>query len=163
MNSRRLVVNASPIISLAKIGHADLLLALSEELVVPRGVCEEIMAHHNGADPAIAWLRRKESRLVHEIAVPSCVSEWNLGKGESEVIAFAVQDCRFTAVVDDRPARRCAESLGVFVQGTIALIVEAKRNGCIDSVGTLLMQLRSNGFRMSEFLYDVAVKLGGEA
>ena len=41
--------------------------------------------------------------------------------------------------------------------------VEAKRSGLIDSAGALLMELRANGFRMSESLHDAAVKLAGEA
>ena len=50
MKSNDLVVNASPIISLSKIGQADLLQTLSGKLVVPRGVYEEIMAHDNISD-----------------------------------------------------------------------------------------------------------------
>jgi len=38
MKHDKIVVNASPIISLAQIGYGDLLLDLSSELVIPQGV-----------------------------------------------------------------------------------------------------------------------------
>ena len=46
MKSGRLVVNASPIISLAKIGCADFLSRLYDQLVVPEGVFQEINDHN---------------------------------------------------------------------------------------------------------------------
>jgi predicted nucleic acid-binding protein len=42
MKCSNLVVNASPIISLAKIGCADLLTEMFSQLVIPLGVFEEI-------------------------------------------------------------------------------------------------------------------------
>lgn len=47
MKVGKLVVNASPIISLAKIGRADLLLELSSGLIIPEGVYQEIVNHKN--------------------------------------------------------------------------------------------------------------------
>ena len=42
--SERWILNASPLIVLARIDHTDLLLALADELVVPRAVAAEIEA-----------------------------------------------------------------------------------------------------------------------
>jgi len=42
MKSDKLVVNASPIISLAKIGCADFLPELFAQFIIPEGVFEEI-------------------------------------------------------------------------------------------------------------------------
>jgi len=162
MKSDRLVVNASPIISLARIGYTDLLVELSAELVVPRGVCEEIMAHHS-VDPAMRWLNDKESALVQPVEVPATIAEWNLGKGESQVLAFAYGHREFMVGIDDKSAKRCAESFAIRVRGTIALIVEAKRRRLVPEAGPLLLKLKSNGFRMAESLFDAALKLAGEA
>jgi predicted nucleic acid-binding protein len=61
MNSTKLVVNASPIISLAQIvGYADLLLRLSSDLVIPKGVFEEITAYSID-DQAVVWMRDKKN------------------------------------------------------------------------------------------------------
>ena len=158
----KIVVNASPIISLARIGYADLFLQLAAQGVVPRGVYEEIIAHPV-VDPAIRWLTDKEKSLVRDVDVPPLVGEWNLGKGESEVIAFAHQERDFVVAIDDKPARRCAESFAIKVRGTIALLVDAKRKRLIPEAGPLLLRLRANGFRVSESVLATALKLAGEA
>ncbi|MBK8985627.1 MAG: hypothetical protein IPM39_06035 [Chloroflexi bacterium] len=49
------VVNASPIIVLAKVGHAHLLPALADKIIVPQKVVDEINAGPS-ADPARLWL-----------------------------------------------------------------------------------------------------------
>ena len=86
--------------------QADLLLSLASELVIPRGVFDEIM-DHDVVDSAVRWLSDKESSLVAPVEVPASIAEWNLGKGESEVIAFAFRQKDFVAAIDDRPAKRC--------------------------------------------------------
>ena len=160
--NERWVVNASPIISLARIGCAELMLDLYSQVVVPYGVYEEIAAC-SVVDPAVSWIRRHESLLVREIAIPATVSEWNLGKGEAQVLAYAYLNKAFTASIDDRPAKRCAEALSIRVCGTIALIVEAKRRQLVPCASALLVELRANGFRMTESLFAKALSLSNEA
>ena len=162
MNSTRLVVNASPIISLAQIGYADLLLSLSSELVIPKGVFEEITAYSID-DPAVLWMRDKKRSLIHQVEIPTIISEWNLGKGESEVIAFAYQQKEYVVAIDDRAAKRCAESFDIKVRGTIALIIDAKRKQFISEATPLLLKLKANGFRISSAVFDEALKLAGES
>ena len=161
VNLDKIVVNASPIISLARIGLADLLLNLSAELVVPRGVFREISAHPC-IDPAAKWLQDKETSVVQAVEVPLAISEWNLGKGESEVIAFAQKQEGFVAAIDDKAAKRCAEASGIRVRGTIALILYAKRKRIIPDAGQVLLKLRANGFRISESLLSDALHLADE-
>ncbi len=55
MKSDKLVVNASPVISLANIGHVNLLVDLSSELVIPDGVYREIVSYPC-EDPAVEWI-----------------------------------------------------------------------------------------------------------
>ncbi len=45
MKSGKLVINASPIISLSKIGCADFLWSLYDQVVIPEGVFQEITVH----------------------------------------------------------------------------------------------------------------------
>jgi predicted nucleic acid-binding protein len=51
------------------------------------------------------------------------------------------------ARIDDKPAKRCAESFAIRVRGTIALIVEAKRRRLVPEAGPLLLKLKSNGLQ----------------
>ena len=59
--------------------------------------------------------------------VPAIISEWNLGKGESQVIAFAFQNKEFAAAIDDKAAKKCAEVFNISISGTIAIIIKARK------------------------------------
>ena len=161
MKLGELVVNTSPIISLAKIGHADLLLKLSSDLIIPEGVYQEIVAHKNN-DSAVEWIRNQDSSLIRKVGIPLIISEWNLGKGESQVISFAYQNMQFAAILDDRAARKCAELFNIKVYGVISIIVKAKINGIIPEAKPLLLKLQLNGFRISEDIILTALKIVGE-
>lgn len=162
MKSDKLVVNASPIISLAKIGYADFLTGLFDQLVIPEGVFEEIIAHKEH-DRVIEWLKFQDYQAtVRSIEVPAIISEWNLGKGESQVIAFAFQNKDFTAAIDDKAAKKCAEVFNISISGTIAIIIKARQKGLISEVEPLLLALRSNGFRVSDDIIMAALQIVGE-
>jgi len=162
MKSDKLVVNASPIISLAKIGCADFLPGLFDQLVIPEGVFEEITAHKE-YDRAIEWLKAQDYHAtVRRIEVPAIISEWNLGKGESQVIAFAFQNKDFTAAMDDKAAKKCAEVFNISISGTIAIIIKARKRGLTQKVAPLLLALRSNGFRVSDNIITAALQIVDE-
>ena len=161
MKLGKLVVNASPIISLAKIGRADLLLELSSDLIIPEGVYQEIVNHKNN-DLAVDWIKSQDSSLIRTVGVPLIISEWNLGKGESQVISFAYQNMQFAAVLDDRAARKCSELFNIKVYGTISIIIKAKINGLIPEIKPIFLKLQSNGFRISDDIILTALKIVGE-
>ena len=162
MKSDKLVVNASPVISLAKIGCADFLPGLFDQVIIPEGVFEEINAHKEH-DRAIEWLKAQDYQAtVRSIEVPAIISEWNLGKGESQVIAFAFENHEFTAAIDDKAAKKCAEVFNINICGTIALIIKARKMGLTRKVEPLLLALRSNGFRVSDNIITAALQIAGE-
>jgi predicted nucleic acid-binding protein len=101
--------------------------------------------------------------LIHQVEIPPIISEWNLGKGESEVIAFACKQKEYLVAIDDRAAKRCAESFDIKVRGTIALIIDAKRKRFISAATPLLLKLKANGFRISATIFGEALKLAGES
>ena len=123
------IVNASPVIALAHADALGLLEKLSTRLVVPEAVVEEVLAGpEDPAHRALAsgWGSRQAG------AVPARVAEWGLGKGESAVVAIALE-LGATAVLDDRNARRCAKALGVPLIGTFGVILRARRQGLISA------------------------------
>ena len=135
--------------------------ALSARLVVPDGVYQEIIRYKH-PDPAIDWLKPQTSVICEPVEVPTVISDWNLGKGETEVIAFALQNRDFTAILDDRAAKNCAEVFKIDVCGTIAVIIKAKQSGLAPEIKPLLEALRSTGFRISEDIFTTALKVAGE-
>jgi len=79
---RRWVVNASPLITLAKIGQLSLLHELCEEMVIPAGVKEEINRAPDENDPARTWIRSRGRDFVRQTAqIHPTISAWDLGLG----------------------------------------------------------------------------------
>ena len=162
MPVKRAVVNASPLICLSKAGLLHILPALFKSILVPDVVFDEIAAKKevpfsSGASPFhVEWLQR-----CSDIVVPSTVVSWDLGAGESAVIAHALHDPESCAIIDDREARRCAESLGCRYMGTVGVILLAKERGIIVSVRLALVKLEQSGLWMSEtFITEVCKKAG---
>jgi predicted nucleic acid-binding protein len=82
-------MNASSLIVLGRINHLFLLDHFADEIVVPAGVTKEI-AQGSEDDPARQWLQAYGKDMVREVqAIPPVIIAWNLGLGESEVLAWA--------------------------------------------------------------------------
>lgn len=154
------VVNASPLIVLARAGRLELLLTLGERVFVPAAVAEEISAHSDEAARALsscAWLVRAPAEPISEV-----VMAWDLGMGESAVLSWAVSRPGTLAVLDDYAARTCAEVLGVPVVGTLGLALRAKARGGVVSARPLVEDLRSAGLYLSDAVVRAALALVGE-
>lgn len=161
MKCNNIVVNASPIISLANIGCTNLLTEIFPELVIPLGVYEEITAH-SVEDEAVKWVMAQDPDRIQTVDVPEIITGWNLGKGESQVIAYAYKTGEHAVSIDDRPAKKCAQLFGIKVKGTLALLIDAKRRGLIPLVRPHLVKLKASGFRISDRILKYAVQLAGE-
>ena len=160
--AKKWVVNASPLIVLARINHLFLLTQLAEEIVVPAGVAKEI-TQGPGDDPASEWLQADGQALVREVkVVPPIIIAWNLGLGESEVLAWAYRNPGYEAVLDDRAARNCALSLNIPVRGTIGVLLLAKRLGHLQVINPVLQHLEKAGFRIDPTVISAAKKLAEE-
>ena len=86
----------------------------------------------------------------------------DLGPGEAEVLMLALESQGTTVVLDDRLARRVAETLGLALTGTLGLLLDAKRAGLIRAVGPLVDQLQSLGFRLAPHTRAAVLRLAGE-
>jgi predicted nucleic acid-binding protein len=156
-------LNASPLIALGRIDALSLLPALATEIAVPEAVRREVEAP-GPRDPAFIDVSTIDRlRIVHPERIPDLVAAWALGVGESEVIAWAVEHPYFDAVLDDLAARNCARALGLAVQGTLGILVLAKRQGLVPSVGPLVDALIGAGFRAHPDVLRRALALAGEA
>jgi len=153
----KVVVNASPVIFLAKIELMDKLPGLYNEVIIPEGVINEIQKHH---DEASRWLHHnRTSYEVTAVEVPAHIHAWDLGKGESEVIAAAQMTKDSIAALDDKAARNCAAALNLNVIGTIGLILRMQQAKLIDDATGPLTSLRDQGYRINNTLYQHALKI----
>lgn len=156
------VVDASPLICLFKSGLENLLPALFGDIVVPETVNEEVISRPK-TGPSLALTACRWIHLVNDITIDSRVAAWDLGRGESSVLSFALKNPGYWAIIDDKEARRCAVSLQCHHTGTVGIIVLAKKRGIIRSIRENLEKLRMAGLWLSEnFIDEVCVKAAKE-
>lgn len=160
--SRRWIVNASPLILLGKIGHIALLSKLSDVLLVPEAVLREVGAKPDGERVLEEIASLPGARIEAEVPVSSEIIVWNLGRGESQVLALAGAAPDGRAVLDDLEARRCAQSIGVPLIGTLGVVLRAKRRGVIATARPVIEHLRRVGLYASDALIEQALAHLGE-
>jgi predicted nucleic acid-binding protein len=146
-----IVVNASPIILLAKSGLFHLLPALSTKVITTREVIAEVGAKDSDPITRSALASTTWLQIVETPPITPALLEWDLGAGETSVIATA-SSLGAEAVLDDLAARRCASTQEVRVVGTLGLIVRAHRRGLLSSAIEAIDSLRSNSLYISDAL-----------
>ena len=161
--SEQWVVNASPLILLARIGRAELLRDLPARVVVPRAVAAEINAGPED-DPARQALARGQFQIVDTPAPSTEILTWDLGAGETAVLSLAAAEPNWTAILDDAAARKCALSFSVELKGTLAVVILAKQRGLVASAADLIRELQGVGYRIDNRLVREALsRTVGEA
>jgi len=156
------VLDTSPLILLSRIVRLDLLLTIGRRLVVPIPVLEEIRAKGE-QDLAVQQVRGASYlEAVPAPATPESILRWDLGRGESSVLAWATETHGALALLDDMAARRCAESLGVPLLGTAGLVLLAKRRGHIPAASPVLSELVEAGMYLSDTTLSELRRRAGE-
>lgn len=150
------VINASPLICLGKAGYLNLLLQLSNQTVVPQAVEQEIAAGPAG-DSAKRFLESSSLSVV-EVTVLQEILAWDLGKGETSVLSYALVNTGWTAIIDDLAARKCARSYAIPLRGTLAIIILAKKKSLIPSAKEGMLALQSAGLRLDDEVIRIALK-----
>ncbi len=107
------VVNASPLIFLSKTRMLHLLQQEGEEILVPESVVQEILNRGDHDVTAKAFKSTNWLRTIEVPKIPALIQSWDLGPGESSVLAYAYDNPGMTAIIDDGPGRYCAETLGL--------------------------------------------------
>lgn len=161
MRIDKVVVNASPLITLFRSGQAGLLPQLFPKVIVPGAVWNEVTGGDRD-DPAALELVVQPWPVQEIVITSSRVAAWNLDDGETSVLSYALENPDYRAVVDDAEARRCARTLGIRTLGTGGVLVLAKQRGLIASVAESLNRLRQAGLWLSDDVARPILKRAGE-
>lgn len=140
-----IVSNSSPLIALERIGKQDLLEQVFGSIIIPVAVEKEVFL----INPP-SWI------ITQAITQPlsSLMLSPTLGAGESETICLAVELKARVVLLDDRPARRTAQALGLNVIGTLGVLLNAKRQNHIPEIRSLLDALQEQDFRIAPKIYE---------
>lgn len=163
MTSDHLIVNASPLIFLSRVdGLQWLSRCFANPVWVPQAVLGEVEAGDGGAEIVTRFQNDAGFSIIPIVQVPPTVAAWDLGAGESQVLAHCCRDSTAIAVLDDKAARDCARTLGVRIIGTLGIILIAKRCGWISHARPVIERLRSQSMFLSDNLVINALKEVGE-
>ena len=156
------ISNTSPLLYLYRIGKIELLPRLFERVWTVPAVVEELrQGKEKGYDVPLAsayeWLQ-----VVSPFRVPF---EWlasDLGKGELETMALALEHREKVVILDDALARRIARAAGLEVWGTLRVLLEAKKKSWIPAMSAIIDDLRMSGMWISDDVSQRIMKLADE-
>jgi predicted nucleic acid-binding protein len=157
-----LICDTSPFQYLHQLGLLHILPALSQAVIIPPAVVDELAAGRElGVDlpdpTGLAWITIR--RPVSAAAIPLIT---DLGPGETEVLMLALELSATVLVLDDALARQVAHSLNLKLTGTLGILLDAKRAGLIDTVAPALDQLQKLRFYLAPHTRTAVLKLAGE-
>lgn len=150
----RVICDTSPLILLAKIGRLELLFQLYGQVVVPVSVLDEIRGRSTEETTAIESLVENQALEIQR-GSPEALERVpaDLGAGEREAIALAMETEADIVVLDDREGRRVARERDLPVTGTIGILIEARARDMIPSVRRELDRLIEAGMWIDEAFY----------
>lgn len=160
MSQKVWVINASPLILLGKLGRTDLLEGLAQQVWVPDAVYAEVAAGRDdvGAAASLVWAN---ARRVPDVVLPASILGWDLGAGESQVLAHCLAGACL-AVLDDGEARAAAKVHSLPLVGTLGVILRARQAGLISAARPLVERLLESGSYLSADLVRLALAKVGE-
>lgn len=106
---RKVIVNSTPIIALAKAGKLDILKAMYGQVIIPEAVFNEVTAKDDSARAMLLknndWIKVKSIKNTAE----KIMFRARLHDGEVEVMILARELDADLVVIDDYAARKTAE------------------------------------------------------
>ena len=159
---RVVVVNATPLITLALVDRIHLLRDLYDKVVIPPAVFQEVIAGGPGRAgfselQAASWI---ETVPLADTTRADLLSD--LDRGEAEVIALGQILNADLVIIDERLGRRHARRLGLPLTGTLGVLLKAKAAGLIPEIATIIDEIRRCGIRLSEALVAKVLEVAGE-
>ena len=159
---RKIIVNSTPLIALAKANKLEILKEMYEHIIIPEAVYREVTEKDDVAaqriEAAREWIevRKVDSNLDRRMY------KAKLHDGEVEVMLLAQEIGADAVVIDDGAARKTAEYLGLPLTGTLGVMIKAKQRGLLEAVMPVIQQMEQNGIFFSRELKERIRKLSKE-
>ena len=157
------VCDTSPIQYLYQTNLLHLLPTLFGSVTVPEAVVREVAEGRKAGVSlpvleSLPWI--VVGRPQQEVALTLLQ---DLGAGETEVLALALEHSGNLALLDDAIARGYAKQLGVKCIGTLGILLKAKKSAELKVIAPILYDLDRLRFRLDPRTRTAVLKLAGEA
>lgn len=159
-----IVADTGPLIALARLDRLELLTTLFSEVHLPQTVLSEATRKGEYAD----------TELIHSFAMAHTQVEATidnalsrhllkiLDEGEAQALVMAKElDCG--VLMDEKRGRQVARHQGIPVVGVLGVLLQAKREGHIGELKSMVLRLQDSGYRLSEGLVEAVLKLAEES
>jgi uncharacterized protein len=152
------VADSSPLITLARARHLQLLREFYKTILIPRSVHAEVTVAGAGLPGAeevreASWIKvRPDPSILVGSAVESACA--GLGIGERNAIYLASEVKSDLVLIDDNRARRAGRHLGLAVGGSIAVLERGALLNKIPDLRSIYISLLDQGIRFSPELLD---------
>lgn len=161
----KIISNTGPIIGLAKIDQLFLLKKIASEVLIPPMVYRELLGkvgiESERIDHALNEFLRVTDLNPLEPSIEMTIS--GLGDGERQAIGLAsTVKGDVLLLLDDRAGREVAKQLNIPTTGLVGLLLLAKKKGILENIGSLIDDLRIQGYWLSDEVVEVIKRLGGE-
>lgn len=159
----KVISNSSPLINFAALGRLTLLRELYGAVVIPDAVYHEVVVAGQG-QPGAAEVEQADWITREAVSNPTVVAALHeLGRGEAEAVALAVENPGSLLILDERRGRLAALHLGVNLIGTLGVLLVAKRKGFMSALAPEIEKLQTQvGFRIRPDLRAKVLQEAGE-
>jgi len=154
----KVVSDTSPLIAFNALDKVHILKRLFGEIIITKGVYEELK--QEGKEFSLEkWILVKElkNRDVFRAL------RLSLDYGESEAIAFYLENRMDLLIVDDKEARKVSRGIDINVMGTVGILILAKKKGLLSLIKDEMECLEKKiDFRLSSSIKKRVLQEVGE-
>ncbi len=161
---RIIVADTGPLIALTRLNQLQLLTALFSKIHIPQVVLAEatVNTQYAEAEPILSF------SMEHASVEQTIDNDLNrrllatLDVGEAQAIVLA-RELQCGVLMDEKRGRQVARRRGIPVVGVLGILLQAKREGHLGELKSLLLQLQDSDYRLSENLLERVLELAGES
>lgn len=152
-----LISNATPLRYLIEIETVHILKELFGTIIIPQAVSVELQ-HKNTPRKVKEWIQTPPEWLEIRQANPALFApQKQIGKGEHETIALALELNADAVLIDDRGARQEARRANLFIIPTLAVLEKAAIKQLI-GLPEAIDRLSKTSFHLKPELYKQALE-----
>lgn len=159
---RKIIVNSTPLIALAKANKLEILKGMYEHIIIPEAVYREVTEKDDVAAQRIEAAREWIEVRKVDSSLDRRMYKAKLHDGEVEVMLLAQEIRADAVIIDDGAARKTAEYLGLPLTGTLGVMIKAKQRGLLETVMPAVQQMEQNGIFFSKEVKEKIRKLSNE-